>query len=128
MVRSPTRRKCRRRLARWLCRTGPRREPATSSGANRFGAGPARELADVLDLGQASTRLAPEVRPDLPIGDDAGRPLTTARDEAWKGGASGRLADGLIPQVEAPADAVTGIRERRVLGQMMKEQHPAAFD
>jgi len=53
---------------------------------------------------------------------------TTPGNEAWNRGPPGRLADGLIPQVEAPADAVTGIRERRVLGQMMKEQDAAALD
>src|SRR6266516_38489 len=87
----------------------PRTLGKGASGADRFFAAPADELAGVLDLGKSRTRSTPQVRPHAPVGDLTCRVLTTASHETGEGRPACRLSDGLIAQVEAPADSIAGI-------------------
>src|ERR1700716_2590946 len=81
------------------------------SGADRFLAAPADELPGILDLGKSRPRLTPQIRPHAPVGHLLRRMLATASHETREGRPASRLSDGLVAQVEAPADPIAGIRQ-----------------
>src|SRR6185295_8667742 len=68
----------------------------------------------------------PQVGPGAWVGDGTRWITSAAGYEAWEGWAAGGLADRLVAQVEAPANAIAEVRERCVLGQVVEEQHAAA--
>src|SRR5690348_7956316 len=76
-------------------------ESLLSSGALHFGTGPAPRPLHTRICGDRAARLAPEVRPPLPVMDLLGRIRPAAHHEGRQPIATGRLAHGLIPQIEA---------------------------
>src|SRR4051794_18833783 len=98
------------------------------SGADRLLVRPAVVLLRQAAVGEVRSGAVPEVRPVAPVGDGARRIPPAARDEAREPGTPGRLADRVVPQVEAPADAVAVVGQRGVLGLVVEEEHPAAID
>ena len=102
------------------------RSPGNSS-AQRIAAIPAMRL-DALGMSEPSARIQPKLCPGLGIGQGQFRVAAALCDEPREMRPARSLPDGVIAQIETPAEGVAPVIQRGVLAHRMEEQDAAGIE